>query len=354
MAGRPTMADVARRAGVSKMTVSRVINQQPGVSEKIRARVAKSIDRLSYVPSQRGRSLAVGRSNLLGLLVLDVTSEWVWSLIVGAGQAAEAIGYQLVLRTTGPGEVASFDTRKPLFGGDLVDGLIIISWLVPVTFALELAQRHFPVVLIDAYARPDGVNWVSADDRAGARAATLHLAQLGHRRIGFIGGGEQPYLARQRLLGFRDGLATSGLDENQVAIAHGDFSRKSGHRLARDLLRRRPRPTAIFAASDPMALGVFDAAYELGLSVPADLSVVGFDNTPMATHVNPALTTVARSYHEMGAASVRLLVETAGQAARISPARQIDLPTELVVRQSTAPPDRPLAEAGAENLRRDE
>lgn len=335
---RPTMADVAQRAGVSKMTVSRVVNDQPGVSRKIRNRVTKAIEKLGYVPSQRGRSLSVGRSNLLGMIVLDVTSEWVWSLIVGAGQAADALGYQLLLRTTGPGEVASFSTRRPPFGNDLVDGVVIVSWRVPVTFALDLSRRHFPVVLIDAYSRPGGVYWVSADDRAGARAATRYLAELGHRRIGFIGGGEAPYLAQQRLAGFRDGIQAGGIRRKQVVIVHGDFTRESGYHLGRTLLRRRSRPTAIFAANDPMAVGALDAAHELGLSLPGDLSIVGFDDTPMATHVTPALTTVARPYREMGGRAIELLVQSIDAAHDDGQAHQVDLETRLVIRQSTAPP----------------
>ena len=332
------MANVARLAGVSKMTVSRVINQQPSVSETARVQVLNAIEALAYVPSQRGRSLAVGRSNLLGLLVLNIVSEWVWPLILGVGQAAEKLGYQILLRTTGPGEVASFDTHRPLFGSDWVDGLIIVSWRVPVTFARELAQRNFPVVLIDAYVRPEHVNWVSTEDRSGARAATIYLAGLGHRRMGFIGGGEQPYLAQQRLAGFLDGLAASGLTQSDAIIVQGDFSRESGYQQAQALLRQEPRPTAIFAANDLMAVGVLDAAHELGLSLPGDLSVMGFDNTIITTHVNPTLTTVARPYQNMGITAVQLLVETITAAPEERQAKQSDLPTELIVRQSTAPP----------------
>lgn len=331
---RPTMAEVARRARVSKMTVSRVINDQAGVSEKARKRVLKAIDQLGYVPSQRGRSLSVGHSNLLGMIVVDVTSEWVWSLTVGAGEAAEAQGYQLLLRTTGPGDVASFGTRKPPFGHDLVDGLLIVSWRVPVAFALDLAKRGSPVVLLDAYVRPSNVSWVSADDRTGACEATVHLAQLGHRRIAFIGGGEKPYLAQQRLLGFQDGLASGGLNKRQAIVVHGDFTRESGYRCARKLLRRHARPTAIFAANDPMALGVLDAVLEIGLNIPQDLSLVGFDDTPMATHVNPPLTSVARPYREMGARAIDLLIEAIDEEDDYEP-RQLDLATRLIVRQST-------------------
>jgi LacI family transcriptional regulator len=338
MAGRPTMADVAEQAGVSKMTVSRVINGRAGISDDTRLRVLESIASLGFVPSQRGRSLAVGRSNLLGMIVLNVTSEWVWSLVLGAGQAAEALGYQLLLRTTGPGAVASFDTGQPVFGSDLVDGVIIVSWRVPLSFARGLARRHFPVVLIDAYARPDRVGWVSTEDRIGAREATLYLATLGHRAIGFIGGGEAAYLAQQRLAGFKEGAAAAGLGPRHTLVVHGDFGRDSGCHAAQELLQRRRRPTAILAASDPMAVGALDAALELGLAVPGDLSIVGFDDMPIATHVNPRLTTVARPYQDMGAAAVRLVVDAleAGHAVGSRPRmKQMDLPTRLVVREST-------------------
>jgi LacI family transcriptional regulator len=332
------MADVARGLGVSKMTVSRVINGQPGVSEETRARVRSAIESLGFIRSQRGRSLAVGRSNLVGMIVLNVTSDWVWQLVLGAGQAVETMGFQLLLRTTGPGEVASFDPHGPVFGSDLIDGAVIVSWRVPVTFARELTRRSVPVVLIDAYERPEGFPWVSAQDRAGARAAAGHLAGLGHRRIAFIGGGTAAYLAAQRLEGFQEGLSAAGCARSDVTIVHGDFSRESGFGLARRLLGRRPPPTAVFAASDEMAVGTLDAALELGMSVPRDLSIVGFDDLPIAMHVNPALTTVRRPYREMGAAAMRIMAEMLNAGRGRREIGQVDLPVELVVRASTAPP----------------
>lgn len=353
MAARPTLADVAGRLGVSKMTISRVINSQPGVSENMRARVRIAVDRLGFVPSQRGRSLAVGKSNLIGMIVLNVTSEWVWQLVLGAGQAAETIGYQLLLRTTGPGEVASFDTHRSIFGSDLIDGIIIVSWRVPVAFASVLARRSIPAVLIDAYERPKQFAWISAQDRSGARTASTYLGRLGHRRIAFIGGGDAAYLSRERLAGFRDGLKASGIEREQPLEVHGDFSRASGFDLARGLLRRKPRPTAVFAANDEMAVGALDAALERGMAVPGDLSIVGFDDLPIATHVNPALTTVARPYRDMGATAVRMMTKLLEAAPGARAATQVDLPVELVVRASTAPPPHKRGEVAGKERRKE-
>ncbi|HLF80268.1 MAG TPA: LacI family DNA-binding transcriptional regulator [Anaerolineales bacterium] len=328
---RPTMADVAARAGVSKMSVSRVINRASGVSPEMSERVEQAIRQLNYVPSQRGRNLAVGRTQLLGMIVLDVVSEWVWPLIRGAGREAERLGYQVLLRTTGAGRVA--DLRDPQLASDLLDGLIIVSWRVPLAFARQLAARSYPVVLIDAFDRPNGIAWVSTQDREGARQATLHLTGLGHRRIAFISGGAAPYLARERVAGYQQGLQEAGVRPDDVL--QGDFSRPSGFRLAQRLLRRKRPPTAIFAANDLMAIGVLDAARQMGVAVPAQLSVVGFDDISSAGHVRPALTTVARPYEQMGALAVRQMVETVRAPAASSPARQLDLPTYLVVREST-------------------
>lgn len=329
---RPTMADVAARAGVSKMSVSRVINRASGVSPEMTARVQRAIRQLSYIPSQRARSLAVGRTQLLGMIVLDVVSEWVWPLIRGAGQRAEDLGYQILLRTTGAGKVA--DLPDPQLDSDLLDGLIIVSWRVPVIFARRLARRGYPVVLIDAFERPSGIAWVSSQDREGARQATLHLRRLGHRRIAFISGGAAPYLARERLAGFRQGLTQSGAGTPDVV--QGDFTRDSGYRAARRLLRRKHPPTAIFAANDLMAIGALEAARQLQVSVPGQLSLVGFDDISSAGHLQPALTTVARPYEAMGALAVQQMVDTMRAPAGERFAQQIDLPTRLVVRESTA------------------
>jgi LacI family transcriptional regulator len=331
-----TIARVAQRARVSKMTVSRVINQRPGVAPSVRARVQRVIDTLGYVPSARARSLARGRGNVIGLLLPDIVSEWTTPLLLGVGEAAEALGYQMLVRTTGRGQTYSADAPDLLTGSDLAEGVIVNSWRVPAAFAQNVVRRGGAIVVIDGYARLPDVPWVSAADRAGAREAALYVARLGHRRIGFIGGGREPYLAQERLAGFREGLAAAGLRSEPSLVRQGDFTREAGYACALRLLRLPHPPTALLAASDPMAVGALQAAHELGLRLPDGLSVVGFDDT-LAAGTYPPLTTVVRDYKEMGRTAMRLLAaQLSGD--RASGARQIEVPTRLVVRQSAAPP----------------
>ncbi len=333
---RPTMAEIARRARVSKMTISRVINDRPGVSRRLRARVQKVIEQMGYVPSALARSLSAGRSDVIGMFVPDIISEWITPLILGVGQAAASLGFQMLLRTTGRGEAFRPDAHDLLIRSDLASGLIVASWRVPLAFAQQMTRMGTPIVIIDGYARPDDVPWVSAADRAGAGEITRHLIALGHRRIAFIGGGES-YLARQRLAGFLDGLAAAKFKPQKALVVQGDFTRESGYACAAKLLEHPDRPTAIFAANDPMAVGVLQAAHDLRLSLPRELSVVGFDDT-LAAGTYPALTTIARDYKEMGRAAMRLLADQLNGPAEPGIPVQVDIPTRLVVRRSTAPP----------------
>lgn len=338
---RITITRVAQHAHVSKMTVSRVINKRPGVAPALRARVQRVIDELGFVPSARARSLAVGRGNVISLLVPDSISEWTSPLLLGVGEAAEALGYQMLLRTTGRGQAYTTDAPDLLSGSDLADGVIVASWRVPVTFAQQVARQQGAIVVVDGYARAADVPWVGTSDRAGAREATQYLLGLGHRRIGFIGGGEAPYLAQERLAGYREGLAVAGLRADPTLLHQGNFTRESGYACALRLLHLAQPPTAIFAANDPMAVGVLQAAHALGLRLPEGLSVVGFDDT-LAAGTFPALTTVARDYQEMGRAAMRLLAAQLSGDARPASSEQIEVPTRLVVRQSTVPPAKVL------------
>jgi LacI family transcriptional regulator len=334
---RPTLSTVAKKVGVSKMTVSRVINNRPGASPELRKKILDAIKEIGFVPSASARSLASGRSNLIGVIVPDIVSEWIIPLLLGIGSEAENRGFQMLLRSTGHDQASARDSQNLLFESNHTAGLIFASWHIPISFPLRLAKKDIPVVVVDGYSRPTSLQWVSTDDREGAAAVVRHLVELGHRRIAFIGGGEEPYLAKSRLAGFMEGLAANGLSSEDAIILQGDFTIESGRRLGSEILSMTKRPTAIFAASDPIAIGVLQIAHDLALSIPRDFSLVGFDDTLASTTV-PALTTVKRDYKEMGRMAVRLLADQLDGFVQQGTTVQMDLPTQLIIRQSTASP----------------
>ncbi len=328
------------------MTVSRVVNGRQAVSERTRGRVLAAVEKLGYVPYAAARGLARGQTNVIGILVPDIISEWTLPLVLGAAREGEKFGYRLLLHTTGYGAARGAGDGVPLAESDWIDGLIVASWRVPTSLARQLDARAKPVVIVDGYARPRGVMWVSAADRTGMAAAVEHLLALGHRRIGYIGGGRRPYLAQQRRAGFLDGLKRAGEEADPALMVEGDFTRESGIAAARQLLTTSRVPTAILCANDPMALGVLQVAHEMGIAVPQELSVAGCDDT-LAAQASPPLTSVRRPYEEMGATALRLLASAAAprnshadsqQSANGKRPPQIDLDTMLVIRASTAPP----------------
>ncbi len=334
---RPTIATIAREFGVSKMTVSRVINNRPGVSQDLRTRIQQAIAEKGYLPSASARNLALGKKNLVGILVPDVVSEWIAPLLLGIGQQADSLGFQVMLRSTGHGVVPSNDSKENLAETSLTDGLIIASWRLPAPVVERLAQRGVPVVVVDGYFRSDKVPWVSSTYRSGANEVIGYLTALGHRKIAFLGGGADPYVSRQQLEGYLAGLTEAGMVPNPSWILQGDYSRESGYRLASQLLGMLDRPTAIFAANDAMAVGVLQCAHDLGLNLPADLSVVGFDDT-LGQAAIPPLTTVFRDLKETGRWAMRLLAEQINSQSSTREIVQKDLPTRLIVRRSAGNP----------------
>lgn len=330
---RITITEVAEKLGVSKMTVSRVINNNPGVSEKLRTRISKTIEEMGYTPDAMARGLAKGRSHLIGVLVPDIYSEWISPLFLGIGEEADRSDFQVLLRSTGYGK--SFAEESHIFiDSGLVDGVIVASWLVTANYIMKLIRERIPVVVIDGLERSKKVSWISSQDREGAVEAVKHLADLGHRRIAFIGGVEKSYLGRQRLEGFLEGVESTGLDQKNITIEHGNFQLESGKAISKKLLSMSDRPTAIFAASDPMAIGVLQAAHEMDLHITEDLSVIGFDDTLAKTAV-PPLTTVRRDYTRMGKTAVQMLMDRFNGNIEPQTVVQIDVQTELVIRQST-------------------
>lgn len=335
---RPTIDDVARRAGTSKATVSRVLNKKPDVDPETRRRIAEIVRELRYVPSSAATGLAHGRPNLIGMLVPSLAWAWVLEVIRGVAERLEAAPFELVMFTTSSEERNEEVFERTLASG-LTAGLVAIVPPGALSHISEMHRRGFPVALIDDRADHPDLPSVVAANYEGAAQATRYLVELGHRRIGFVNGPAEYGCNQERLRGYRSTLLAAGVRVDPTLIREGDFARAGGRRAAGELIGLAEPPTAIFAANDLMAFGVMEAAESVGLYVPDQLSVVGFDDIPEAGMTRPALTTIRQPLYEMGRRAVELLLAQI-DGHELSETR-IELATELVSRASARSPSRP-------------
>jgi LacI family transcriptional regulator, galactose operon repressor len=331
---RATIFDVARTAGVSHATVSRVVNGRLNVRDETRRKVERAMQDLGYVAHVSARALARGRTQVIGLLAHEVDTPFFTAVIGGVDQQASAEGYDFLLCTTHARREKEAQYVARLSHG-MVDGLLIVLPSGLPDYVEQLRAAEFPFVLIDYDDDAPGCGVVNASNRRGTREAIRYLIGIGHRRIGFITGRDKVGATVERLAGYREGMAAAGLEVRPDDIVHGDFLEARGHAAGIELLDRPDRPTAIFASSDMAAFGVLRAAEDLGIEVPGELSVVGFDDIPEAARVTPALTTVRQPLREMGRVAVNQLLARLGEPGR-APSRVV-LDTELIVRGSTAP-----------------
>jgi LacI family transcriptional regulator len=334
---RPTSADVAALAGVSRTTVSFVLNERTDVaiSQSTRRRVRDAARRLGYHPHSPARQLAGGRSQTLGL-VLRQTPEHVAGdallaeTLRGLAGAARAADYRVIVEPLAPGN-GSYDE---MLRSRQTDGLIVSGPRVDDPALPRLVEDGFPIVLqgsLPGLGSPS----VDVDNFAGARLATEHLIELGHRTIGCITNAPLAYTAaRERLDGYHAAIRSAGLPADDDLVAEAEFDASSGRRAMAGLLESVP-VTAVFVASDVVALGAYAAIHDAGLGCPDDVSVVGFDDIPLAAFFDPPLTTVRVPAHDLGLAAGSALLDRI--EGRPVPTRTL-LPTELVVRSSTAPP----------------
>lgn len=333
------VTDVARLAGVSAMTVSKALNGRDRISEETRARVLAAASELGYVANAAARSLRGGRTDILGLLVQDLSNQYFAEIVRGASEAIRERGLDLVLYTSSNDPERERQRVATLSGG-VSDGLIIVAPHGSPGLLDQLQHSRVPVVLINAWNAGDFPT-VNPENMLGARAATEHLLALGHRRVGFVTGRPDSPLSPERpdgvmrLTGYRQGLAAAGLPFDETLLHPGGLHLPQGREAGHALLDLPDPPTAIFAANDLCAFGVIEAARERGLRVPEDLSVVGFDDVPLAAQVQPALTTVHHPLSDLGHRAATLLLDLLSGRAR---ERHIELPSRLIVRHSTAPP----------------
>jgi DNA-binding LacI/PurR family transcriptional regulator len=326
------MTDVAKLAGVSHQTVSRVINGSPQVRPATRERVLEAMRALDYRPNSAARALVTGRSRTLGVVSFDTTLYGPASTLYAIERAAHGAGYFIVtvsLEALDRASVLSAVDRLRLQG---VEGILVIAPLEGAGEALFALPRDLPLVAVEA-GPPEAMPVVAVDQVAGARLATRHLLELGHRTVAHIAGPSDFLEASLRIEGWRATLEAAGAEVPPVLT--GDWSPRSGYELGRQLARDG-RPSAIFVANDQMALGTLRALHEVGYEIPGQVSVVGFDDIPEAQYYTPPLTTVRQDFREIGSRSLRLLLDMMEAGGEAPPSPPMVAP-ELILRSSTAP-----------------
>jgi LacI family transcriptional regulator len=338
---RTTIIDVAAAAGVHPSTVSRVLTGHPGstIRPATRQRILAATDQLGYRPSALARSLRLQRTLTLGMLVPDITNPFFSSIIKGTEDAARQRGYNLILCNS-EDDPQREATYLRVLRDRQVDGLLIASSQMADETIAELREESFPFVLLNRATESAEDLAVVVDNYAASVGVVAHLAALGHRRVGHIAGPQNTTTGVDRREGYRAGVLSLGLaDEPGLVVEATAFSEEAGHRALELMLAGPARPTAVFAANDLIAIGMLQLLRQIGAHVPGDLSIVGFNDIPLAGLLEPALTTVRVPQLEMGVAGTNLLIDRL-EGRPIGEVR-LTLPTELVVRASSAAPAAP-------------
>lgn len=331
---RARIEDVAAAAGVSIKTVSRVMNREPGVRPETREKVTKAAEELRYTPHVSARSLAGSRSFNVALVYNNPSDNYMMGVISGVLEACAAEQYHMILCPVALDEKTMLADIEALLAHSRPDGLLLTP---PLTDSPALRQRlialDIPYARISPRTHDDGVS-IAMDEPLAAEQMVDHLVALGHRRIAHVTGHPAHGASQWRLDGYRRGLARAGITPDPRLEVPGEFSFESGVWAAMRLLDLDPRPTAIFAANDDMASGVIHVAHERGLRIPQDLSVCGFDDTPLSRQIFPALTTIHQPTRDMGHMATSALL---GYLREPKPSAQVRVPHTLIVRESTGP-----------------
>ena len=335
MRSRPTIKDVAARVGVSRQTVSRVINNKGEVSDTTRDRVLAAIEELGYRPNATARSMVMGRTCTLGCISPNITDYTFANIIEGAQAAARRLGY-FVLTGSAPNE----SDVEPLLEEMLhrqVDGLMVLNPRADDRFRcfLPLIEEDLAIVYLNNTPQGEPVSAVHCDDRDGGYQATHYLIERGHTAIATILGPDNEECTFDRLEGHRQALSEAGLALDSIPLERGDWSATSGYQATQRLLEAAQPFSAIFAQNDRMAVGAIRALREAGLRVPDDVSIIGFDDIPLASYFDPPLTTLRQPMEELGRQAARLLVRTIQNADRLP--EQVSIRARLVERASCAP-----------------
>jgi LacI family transcriptional regulator len=331
MAGRVTISDVAREAGVSLMTVSRVINDKGEISPSTRQHVLEVIERLDYRPSGIARGLATQRTGTIGLVVPDIANPFFSDVVRGAEDRAGTAGYHVFVCNTDespPRELSILESLEE----KRVDGLVLCSSRLQDDALRAALEHHAAAVLVNRRLAGARVGAVVLADDTGARLAVHHLLQSGHRAVGFLAGPLTSYSSWQRAQGYRAALEAAGIAYNPNWVHSCSYEVKGGRETARTLLAGHPELTALFCYNDLVAVGALQACADMGRRVPGDLAIVGFDDIPMAAVVTPALTTCRVSRHRLGEQAMQMVLDRIDGCTE--QCEEIILEPELVIRAS--------------------
>jgi len=309
MGSKLTISDIARLAGVSKATVSRVINQKANVDPVTRERVLRIINEKGFVPSITASGLAGGRSRLIGVLSPPFTWPFVPEIMRGVAELMEHTSYEIVLYSINPTRGHS-DVLDRIIGMRLTSGLLAILPRKLGKHLSDLRDHGLPIVVIDDQGPPVDLPWVGINNRESAYEATRHLIELGHRRIAHIQGPVDFRCTAERLEGYTQALLETAITPDPGLIFQGDFTTEGGRACAEQIfsLDASERPSAIFSANDHMAYGILVVAEEYGIRVPEDVAIVGFDDMLLSSYMRPALTTIRQPFYDMGKVAIELLM----------------------------------------------
>lgn len=328
---RPTIRDVARKAGVSHQTVSRVINGRESVLPETRARVEAAIEQLGYHPSAIARSMARGKTHTLACISPNLTDFTFASVIEGAETEARQHEYFL-LSSSASDPQAFHELVNELIGHRRVDGLIVINPYADDRY--KFLPKDFPLVFVGARSHDEKVCSVALDDEKVAYEATRHLISLGHTNIAMITGPMEEDCSQDRTEGYQRALQEAGIPFDETMVIEGDWSATSGQSALQEFVEEGRIPTAVFAQNDRMAMGVLRAARDANLRIPSQLAVIGVDDMPLSSYFDPPLTTMRQDIPLIGQKATRMLLDIVQN--KNTAVREVKLPAQLVVRQSTS------------------
>ncbi len=334
MARKPsvTIRDVAKKAGVSVATVSRVLNKSALVTAETRARIEAVTGKLHYVPNASARGLSTRRNDIIGLLLPAVNGDFFSEVIRGADAAAQEHGFHFLI-SSHHNELAEIQSELQAMTGR-VDGLILMSPNQDAHLLRKsILPRGLPVVLLNCPPEGEPIDALTVDNTAGATAIVRHLVDHGHRRIAILTGRPENVDARERLAGYRIAIRAGSCERSGDLELEGNFDESSGYEAVRTLLYLKPRPTALFVSNDAMAVGALSALRDAGIKVPDDIAIAGFDDTPVARYLTPPLTTVHVPISELGTLAMQRLINHLRTGKRLNREHGV-LPVETVIRQS--------------------